>query len=503
MIQKLNINFLKNFWSSLSPRNRKIFYFGAAILLVIVFSVIGKKQSFEEVSVSQRVISDFIQATGEVTSEVDLDLAFQVGGYVDEIRKPLGSVVKEGDIIATLELLEENATLTKARGALLKAEAEYEQALSITSGEDIAKLELELENEKARQDILVDNAYRTLLSSDLEAVPTSSLSTNTPPTITGVFTGGIEGDYKVYISLKTSSPTNGSFHYTGLEKDLEEVSIVAGKALPLGTYGLYIEFPDDFSYGESDTDWVISIPNKKSSSYTTNYNAYILAQNTREQTISELEADLEIKKQETSNGDTKIAYANLVSAQGDYQSALASYEKGVIRAPVPGKVTRVSIKPGELVQSFESVVSLLDEENLYIEAKINESSVSHIREGQGVVISLDALPGDSFEGHVVSVDSSPTPENNVVNYVVKIFVDSEDINIKPGMTATLSINIDTEDGVLSIPRDSVYYDGTTSYVYVDNGKKTRDIKLGSLGDETYVEVIEGLSIGEKVYRIKD
>ncbi len=478
--------------------SRKRYWMSVLLVLIIVFIVVKNGNSRDEIVVEKVGYGELkktVVATGEVTSETNLGLSFDQNGEVKDIRVKVGDKVTKGQILATIDQREEQAELTQARGALLVAQANYKKAFRT-----LESAEGTLENVVAQQEVLVKNAERNLLSDELEAVPESvDNGSSLPPVISGVYNSTIQGDY--VITMYASNANSGySFKLSGLEKGSGTVSTTS--SVPLGTRGLYIKWPTGFEGSET---WVVSIPNKRSSTYATNLNAYNLALETKKTEIENAERAIVEKKAEFSveNIESEIAYAEVVSAQGKVESALAKVEDKILRAPVDGTITAVEIKIGEVAKADTDVMVLQDISNLYFEGLVNEENISLIKEGQNADVVFDAF-GDSkvVNAKVKEVNLSSTRDSDVVNYQITASFDDA-TEIKTGMTATATILIDKKESTLSVPVRAVYEENGVSFVYVvtnlDKKKyERRDVSIGFLADGALREVMSGLSVSDSV-----
>ena len=168
-------------------------------------------------TVTRQDLTRTVLVTGQVTSETDLDLSFRLSGVVTKVNVNVGSKVSTGQILATLDQRDSSASLTSARGALAQAQANYQKVLNGASNEEIQVAQTALDNAvknlsdvKIQQQILVDNAHRTLLNSGFTAVPSPGNINTSSPTISGSYTGNVEGTYTIR--------TNGNtFNLTGIE----------------------------------------------------------------------------------------------------------------------------------------------------------------------------------------------------------------------------------------------------------------------------------------------
>ncbi len=267
----------------------------------------------------------------------EFDLAFPQGGRVAAVAVKVGDHVTKGQVLATLQADAALGSVTQAKGALELAQAQY------------ASLDVTYANAKKQQDTLVENAYRTLLSSGLAAVPSVQDDSHIP-TISGTYTCDTTGSY--VISPYPSGANSGfSFTYAGLEKGGGQITFNTPQ--PLGTCGLYVTFAQGFS---GATKWTVTIPNTQSASYVANKNAYDLAVTTRDQVLSQYAANL--GKNGSSAANT--AKAAIDSAEGAYQTALGAYQNNVIVAPVSGTVSFIDtdLKVGQSVNASQTVISL-------------------------------------------------------------------------------------------------------------------------------------------------
>ncbi len=179
------------------------------------------------------------------------------------------------------------------------------------------------------------------------------------------------------------------------------------------------------------------------------------------------------------------------------------YEDSIIRAPTNGTITKVDIKYGELSVVGKSAIVLQDVGNLYVEADINESNISNLKLGQNADITIDALTGSKFTGVISHIDPSSVSTDGIVNYKIKVSIIERDVNIRPGMNAEISILVASKPDVLAIPKATVLERNGKTFVYViinEKNKKYKEIEisLGMKGDGSMVEIVSGLSQGDKI-----
>ena len=151
----------------------------------------------------------------------------------------------------------------------------------------------------------------------------------------------------------------------------------------------------------------------------------------------------------------KSAEAQVVQAQATLSQNELTLEHTVIRSPIDGIITSRLVDVGQTVaaslQAPELFVIAADLTKMRVIANIDESDVGRIRPDQRVTFTVDAFPGDDFEGTVSQIRLEPVVQQNVVTYATVIDAPNAELKLKPGMTATVSIEIARRDGVVRIP----------------------------------------------------
>jgi RND family efflux transporter MFP subunit len=181
--------------------------------------------------------------------------------------------------------------------------------------------------------------------------------------------------------------------------------------------------------------------------------------------------------------------------------AVANRDKGIIRAPIDGIVTKVGNKVGELVSSVDSMINLLSP-HYEVNVDISEVDVKKVKVGDEATITLDAFGSDAdLSGKVISIDPGPTIIQDVVYYKVRISLNDTTEPVKPGMTANISVATDSRSQVLYVPSRAVKFDAEGGrYVNIlENGsEKQYPVKVGLRANEGRIEIVEGLTEGQEV-----
>ena len=507
-----NTNGQKKSWYKRWFTKKKIVIY-IIFLLVIGFFVMRSRSknttNIQTDTVKKQDIKATVLATGQVTSETDLSLSFKTSGVVSRVSVKVGDEVTSGQVLANLEQRDQVAQLTQARGAYASAQAALQKVIGGASSEDIAVSQVALDNAnknlidtQKQQQVLVDNAYKALLNSGLTAIAGTGNYGSVTATITGAYTGTDQGQYQVYIFLSGSGL---KFQVSGLETGSGKVDITPQ---PLGTKGLYIQFSST-SVPENNS-WTIPVPNAQSSTYVTYYNAYQSALETQrsaitaaQNAVASAQAALDLKKAKARPVDLDASQAQVTSALGQVQAAEASLENTIIRAPASGTITSVDIKVGELTSALKEVIILQDVNNLQIESNVSEANIAQLKTNQPVEITFDALGVDRvFDGTVQEIDPASTVISGVVDYKIKVGLGKMD-NVKPGMTANLTVLTAKRDQVLTIPSRAVILRDNKKFVrlVMDTKNKTYkevEVTTGLEADGGLIEVLSGLNEGQEI-----
>jgi HlyD family secretion protein len=228
----------------------------------------------------------------------------------------------------------------------------------------------------------------------------------------------------------------------------------------------------------------------------------------------------------------------LVSAD-EYESALLSWQKAkeqvntsresvrkaqtnlgyaTITSPIDGVVLSKSVEEGQTVAASFNTPELFtiaqDLTNMRVIADIDEADIGGVVEGQRVMFTVDAFPDDQFEGRVTQVRQQATTESNVVTYEVVISAPNNDLKLKPGLTANVTIFTLEKNGVLAVPSKALRF--MPNEALLQKGQTISDIeaphKLWTLEGQTFkahkveigttngvlTEIVSGIGAGTEV-----
>ncbi len=233
---------------------------------------------------------------------------------------------------------------------------------------------------------------------------------------------------------------------------------------------------------------------------------------------------------DSASSELHKAEAVVKMKQANLEKAKVDLDHCTIYAPIDGVVISRSVDVGQTVAATMNAPVLFtianDLRNMQINVNVAEADVGNVEVGQAVDFTVDAFPVRTFHGKVTQVRNAPITVQNVVTYDTIVSVNNDDLKLKPGMTANVSIVIAQREGVLKLPNAALRYrpadtqktagtaparpsgsrgggkvkerdaaGGTLRTVYVllsgSAEPKAAQVKLG-ISDGVFTEVLDGL-----------
>ncbi len=208
----------------------------------------------------------------------------------------------------------------------------------------------------------------------------------------------------------------------------------------------------------------------------------------------------------------------VTTATQSLQKAQTNLGYATITSPIDGVVLSKSVEEGQTVAASFNTPELFtiaqDLTDMRVIADIDEADIGGVKEGQRVAFTVDAFPDDSFEGKVTQVRQQPTTESNVVTYEVVISAPNNDLKLKPGLTANVTIYTLEKNDVLVAPSKALRF--MPNEALLSEGQKIEDVeapqKVWTLDGNTFkahkvetgttngmlTEIVSGISEGTEV-----
>jgi len=190
----------------------------------------------------------------------------------------------------------------------------------------------------------------------------------------------------------------------------------------------------------------------------------------------------------------------------DLKEDLSDY---YITAPLGGTLSTLNIKKGDIITPNQIIGTIITNQKV-AKISLNELDVAKVKIGQSAILTFDSFPDLKIEGKVIEISPVGKEEQGVVSYDVKISLEKENGETKPGMSVNAEIIINRKENILIIPNSAIKSDRMGQYVEIvknfkfemknlfkpvtipQNLIEKRYIKTGISNDE-FAEVLEGLN----------
>lgn len=487
------------------------------------YNLYRNKPVYQFITVTRGPIEETVSVTGNTTPMQSVSLGFPSGGMIARVSGAVGGRVKEGKVLAELDVNDLNAQLKQARADVATQQAKLEGLRAGARPEDVAASAASLD--KAMQDLA--NMYASLSDASAESYAKANDAVRTQLS-------------NFFSNPETSNPrlmydTNNSQAITSAESGRAAASVMLNKwqkslqGLGVTSSPLDLEamLRDELAYlGElrdflntvsATLDGAISLSqttlatNKANVSTAvtevnaTTKNLNTIAQNIASQklTNAQLEAQLNLKRAGSTASDISAQEAQVAQAQAMVESVQAKLAGTKIIAPISGTVTQFDAKVGQVASAGAPLVSIISIQGFEIDAGVSETDIGKLAVGNAVDITFDAFPGERFTGKVFYVDPAETITQGVVNYKVKVSFDVPNPRMKSGLTANLQIKARHKDNVLILPQYAILETDQGKFVktLVDGTPSTTPVVLGIRDEKGNVEVLVGVDEGAQVLNI--
>ena len=406
--------------------------------------------------------------SGSVVPASQIEVGFDSSGRLSELFVEVNDQVKAGDVLASLESTESDTALalkvSSAELAVLKAQQALDDltAPSDTSL-DVAQAQVELS--QARLDLL--NARENLAE-----LTETRLGMNGTRCIAETI-ADLQDAYDLAVerynrnsndaALKALNTALANLNYCSSTYTEEEIATVEA----------------EMALSQSEID---------------NLGARII----------DLEAQIaELEDTTPDPAEVALAEAELKNAQLQLESAQEAMQTQYLVAPMDGTVMAVDANVGEVIGS-SPFISLYDLSLPMLEVYVDETDLNQIGVGYEIEVVFDALPEQTFSGHIVSIDPSLQRVDNV--NVVKALGQLDESSFSKPQTLPVGLNASVDviggkaENVLLVPVEALreLEEGSYAVFKMVNGQPRLTVVEVGLMDFTYAEIKSGLQSGDVV-----
>lgn len=282
-------------------------------------------------------------------------------------------------------------------------------------------------------------------------------------------------------TLENTSPL------TGRLEPIEEVTIIP-KAMGEVT-GVYVELGQKVTKGtvlfELDKTQIATAYNQAKASYT--------------------DAQVNLSRIETLYKEGAVSLQQYEQAKTGYTIAKESYTSAsdgmsnyVVTSPIDGYVTSINVDTGGVASQSMPAATIANIDKLEIDTSISETIINKIKVGDKVNVLVSSVSDTPLSGTITAL--SPAPAAGSLTYPMKVTLDNENAEVKPGMFAEVVITSDKTADVIALPSSAVLIkSGKTVVATIEDGKKVvfKDVVVG-VDNGDLAEIKSGIKAGDTV-----
>jgi membrane fusion protein, multidrug efflux system len=188
-------------------------------------------------------------------------------------------------------------------------------------------------------------------------------------------------------------------------------------------------------------------------------------------------------------------------AQAEAQAALVA--KKTLRAPFAGRLGITTLNPGQYLNPGDKVVTLQAIDPILVDFRVPQQQLARIAVGQGLHVTTDAFPGETFEGKVTAID--PRIDTASRNFQVEASVNNSARRLLPGMFARVAVQSGNTQRYLTLPQTAITYNPYGATVFVAQPSKEGKALVaqqvfvtvgGTRGDQA--AIVGGIKQGDQV-----
>ncbi|MEZ4195491.1 MAG: HlyD family efflux transporter periplasmic adaptor subunit [Candidatus Paceibacterota bacterium] len=469
------------------------------VVLIVVYGLNSGEDAVLDEGSSERV-SEVVVATpatlengnavsliGTVRPQSEVKITNERGGKVTSVQTALGSTVKAGQILLTLENDSERASLLQAEGA-------YEAALANSDSSDSGLREAESRYTAATQGAVssIDSAYITFTDSLYNTV--DKFFSNPTSGIIGFKLNG-KGQTSFLNEERTAMRTIVSTWPRNIAPNSEQSKIMSALDVSKQNNERLLSLVDTIVLLLQESENASGVPGESvsalSADLTSVRNRLVGAINAIDGASANLAGASESLKRASigaKGGTTSLSDAQIKQALGSLRAAQANYEKTLIRTPLSGTVNSFDVKVGAYLNAFSDIATIANNNALEVVVFASDKERGRLAVGDEVVLATGKTTGT-----IVSI--APAIDSVTQKTEVRISVQGDILKSGETIRVEKVSEVVTTDNVIRLPLTAVKFTSTSGSIFVVENEKlvARSVELGEVIGST-VEVMAGLDI---------
>jgi HlyD family secretion protein len=451
--------------------------------------------------------------TGTLIPSTEVDLGFSTGGVLAEMAVEVGDRVEAGDVLARLDDTGARSEVTQAEINLRLAELELAKLTKEPDAADLAAAQASLADAQASLDDLTTPST----AEELAAARDNLVSAQ--KTLESLLAGPTREE----ILIAKADLQTAEIDLQEAQAAYDEIAWRPGAGASSQAMELW-RAGTAYEKAEATYDQAVAGPTEEELAAARAAVAEAQAQlDTLEQgpdpeelaaaeaKVTQAQAELDTLLAGVSPEDLEAAQLDVEQARNTLASAQSQLKDTVLQALFAGMVTAVEAQTGENVGT-EAIITLADLDHPLIELYLDETDLDKIAPGYEVEVVFDALPNETFRGHVVQVVPTLVEVDGVTTVQALAALEEESWGnpstgsghrprlLPAGLNASVDVIGGKAENALLVPVEALRELSPGNYavfVLVDGQLEARPVEVG-LMDYTNAEIVSGLEQGDEV-----
>jgi HlyD family secretion protein len=442
---------------NLKKISKKWWIIGGVVLLLLIVVVFVRSRStaststatLQTVKAEVGTLSQTIGATGTVEASQSADLVCGTSGNIASVNAKIGDTVSPNQVLAELDPASVPQSVVLAASDLVSAQLALEQAKQSDLGRAQAEQAVVTDQQA------VDDAQKKFDSLNYPRASDAVIqNTEAQIQLAQRQLAKASDSYHSVVRMQDKNPQKAQALLDMTNAQIKLNNLIAN-------YNWYTGQPSSLDYANAKAALDIA-------------KAQLLID---QQTLD--------KYQNGPNPD------DVAAAQAKVDAAQNTLNQAKIIAPFSGTVTAADAQVGDMISSGTMAFRVDNMAHLWIEVQVSEVDINNVKVGQPATIEFDAIQGKTYDGKVTKVNLAGDVSTNAVNFTVTVELTSADAQVKPGMTAVVTIIVKQKENALIVPNTAIHTLNNNSVVYVESatgGVHPVQIQTGLVTD-TATEVI--------------
>jgi HlyD family secretion protein len=386
----------------------------------------AKAAEYMTAKVERGNLRNTVTATGTLQAVTTVQVGSQASGTISALYADFNSTVKKGQVVAQLDPSVTQAQVQQARANLAQAQAQLQQAHAgvAQSHAGVAQTRAGVTDARAR------------------ALAAGSTTQNQQA-------GVLAAEANVTV-LKAQLDDAASF--LRQEQSLLQSGVISQRELETAQTSYKTA---EARYNQAAAQLKMAQLSAQAASGAGQAQAAAQVEQAQAQTVQS-QGQVEGAQAQVQN-----AAAQVEQARAALQLAEINLAHTTITSPIDGVVVSRDVNVGQTVAASLSAPTLFtiaqDLTQMQVIANIDQADIGLVEQAKGVAFTVDAFPGQEFNGVIQQMRLNPQNVQNVVTYNVVIDVSNPEQKLKPGMTANLTVTIDERNDVLKVPNSALRF----------------------------------------------